>query len=308
MNAMPPTPCVGICKMDEASGLCLGCARTVDEIGEWRDASPDVQRSIWASLAQRRSRLNMQSYRLPWRADEIGAFIEASIEKRAGAWAMGVYGATAEFMIGADEVAEIDRDANAVVARTPRAAIRLLKHPKTIAFAIGQIPGEPAPRAIGLALPRGRVDLPGEAGLTRLGPDAAALKACDADGIWYDLGLGRKATRFSIRCTDQMLEKALDSVSGAALQDILKSVGHDILRGSPNRVIESGLGRVEIFSAVPAPGDISPDGPHTRLLPNLLDLGRDTPPDWDLDPVFAPGAILTLNPGVILADLLPSSR
>jgi uncharacterized protein len=41
-NFFPPpkprpiiTPCIGVCTMDERSGLCDGCARTLDEIARW---------------------------------------------------------------------------------------------------------------------------------------------------------------------------------------------------------------------------------------------------------------------------------
>jgi len=36
----PLTPCVKICRLD-ASGLCVGCRRSADEIMRWRDMSPD---------------------------------------------------------------------------------------------------------------------------------------------------------------------------------------------------------------------------------------------------------------------------
>ncbi|MEM8878798.1 MAG: DUF1289 domain-containing protein, partial [Pseudomonadota bacterium] len=29
------SPCVGLCRLDEATGYCLGCARTGDEIADW---------------------------------------------------------------------------------------------------------------------------------------------------------------------------------------------------------------------------------------------------------------------------------
>ncbi|MHC5540915.1 DUF1289 domain-containing protein, partial [Singulisphaera rosea] len=48
------SPCVGICRMDSTSGLCIGCARTIAEIITWRDASPDTKRRIWAELSSRR--------------------------------------------------------------------------------------------------------------------------------------------------------------------------------------------------------------------------------------------------------------
>ena len=35
MNRRPPSPCNSICKIDPASGWCLGCKRTREEIADW---------------------------------------------------------------------------------------------------------------------------------------------------------------------------------------------------------------------------------------------------------------------------------
>jgi uncharacterized protein len=36
----PPleTSCIDVCEMDGASGLCIGCGRTLDEIAQWAAA------------------------------------------------------------------------------------------------------------------------------------------------------------------------------------------------------------------------------------------------------------------------------
>jgi uncharacterized protein len=31
------SPCIGVCSMDDLTGLCLGCYRTLDEIQNWWD-------------------------------------------------------------------------------------------------------------------------------------------------------------------------------------------------------------------------------------------------------------------------------
>jgi predicted Fe-S protein YdhL (DUF1289 family) len=43
--------------MDEASGLCVGCARTLDEIAAWSVLDDDARRAILAALPARRGRL-----------------------------------------------------------------------------------------------------------------------------------------------------------------------------------------------------------------------------------------------------------
>jgi predicted Fe-S protein YdhL (DUF1289 family) len=47
------TPCVDICEIDTASGLCKGCSRTIDEIASWPQLSPEERRGIMAILPDR---------------------------------------------------------------------------------------------------------------------------------------------------------------------------------------------------------------------------------------------------------------
>ncbi|MGA4110773.1 DUF1289 domain-containing protein [Ralstonia pseudosolanacearum] len=47
------SPCINVCKMDGARGLCIGCMRTLDEIAAW-SALPDAARvAIWRQLPER---------------------------------------------------------------------------------------------------------------------------------------------------------------------------------------------------------------------------------------------------------------
>ncbi len=52
---MIASPCIDVCQMDEASGLCLGCARTLAEIGAWGAAGDDERLMILAAVARRRA-------------------------------------------------------------------------------------------------------------------------------------------------------------------------------------------------------------------------------------------------------------
>jgi predicted Fe-S protein YdhL (DUF1289 family) len=49
-----PSPCVSVCRMDEGTGLCLGCRRTIEEIRDWIILSPDEKRAVLARIAERR--------------------------------------------------------------------------------------------------------------------------------------------------------------------------------------------------------------------------------------------------------------
>jgi predicted Fe-S protein YdhL (DUF1289 family) len=49
-----PSPCISVCVMDEPSGLCAGCYRTLAEIAGWIDFSPAQRRAIIGELSARR--------------------------------------------------------------------------------------------------------------------------------------------------------------------------------------------------------------------------------------------------------------
>ena len=48
-----PSPCNNVCRIDNASGLCEGCLRTIDEVVAWGTSSDDDRRAVWAQLKQR---------------------------------------------------------------------------------------------------------------------------------------------------------------------------------------------------------------------------------------------------------------
>lgn len=48
-----PSPCIGVCRMVPASGLCEGCLRTIDEIRTWRAADDASKRAVWRLIRAR---------------------------------------------------------------------------------------------------------------------------------------------------------------------------------------------------------------------------------------------------------------
>lgn len=49
---MLPSPCIKVCRME--GPFCVGCLRTLDEIGRWGRVSEMEQRAILAAVADRR--------------------------------------------------------------------------------------------------------------------------------------------------------------------------------------------------------------------------------------------------------------
>ena len=50
-----PSPCITVCQVDDATGCCIGCYRSIDEIREWPILSADEKRAVLARIAERKS-------------------------------------------------------------------------------------------------------------------------------------------------------------------------------------------------------------------------------------------------------------
>ncbi len=61
MSAIPiKTPCVKVCFVDPAAGLCVGCFRTMNELARWTKYSDAEREAILAALPQREARYAAQ--------------------------------------------------------------------------------------------------------------------------------------------------------------------------------------------------------------------------------------------------------
>lgn len=49
------SPCIGICRMQPATGLCEGCHRTLDEIAAWSQLGDPQRLAVWRLVRQRRA-------------------------------------------------------------------------------------------------------------------------------------------------------------------------------------------------------------------------------------------------------------
>ena len=53
--SMVASPCVDVCVMDEANGLCRGCYRTLDEVARW-SVMRDAEKRVVIALLDTRKR------------------------------------------------------------------------------------------------------------------------------------------------------------------------------------------------------------------------------------------------------------
>jgi predicted Fe-S protein YdhL (DUF1289 family) len=51
----PASPCISVCQMDNKTGYCIGCLRTIDEIRDWIISTPDERHLILARIAERKA-------------------------------------------------------------------------------------------------------------------------------------------------------------------------------------------------------------------------------------------------------------
>lgn len=282
-----PSPCVGICRIDAATGYCLGCARTTDEIAQWSEAADDERLLVWSSLPGRFTALGQVLMRLPWAPTEILAFVARSLRRNSGTWCLGCHGGVAELAVAEGDTSAVSVDGTTVTARTAGGALRLTIGERVRALAVRRDPTTEALRAILLVMPLARASLPVAAGLAALGPDRDAVEPADREAPLFDLGLGRSEMRFCVRPSGAELAALLEQAAGTALRDLLGRHGSTLIRASPTRVIETAIGRAEIHTPIAASGDPPPAGPHTHLLPDSLALARATAPGIEVPPAYA---------------------
>ncbi|PKO45833.1 MAG: DUF1289 domain-containing protein [Betaproteobacteria bacterium HGW-Betaproteobacteria-22] len=49
------SPCIGVCSMNEDTGFCFGCYRTVQEIKDWWNMAPADQKNLLSVLESRQN-------------------------------------------------------------------------------------------------------------------------------------------------------------------------------------------------------------------------------------------------------------
>jgi predicted Fe-S protein YdhL (DUF1289 family) len=48
------SPCIDVCRIDSATGLCAGCLRTIGEIIRWVEYTPAERRDVLLEIARRK--------------------------------------------------------------------------------------------------------------------------------------------------------------------------------------------------------------------------------------------------------------
>jgi hypothetical protein len=202
------------------------------------------------------------------RRSETVALIAEHLENPDTQWSLGTFGGIAEFSRDADEDAVVDLDTLSAV--TPRGGIRISPLEQLRPFASESIGKLGWNHRVSLCLPEETCTMHRRAVLTEIGPDDAPLREEDRGGVLFDLGLDVLQTDLCVRAADPAVIAELRGCAGRPAFDPASPAMRIILAANPHRVFLSRVGRAEVYQPIPMPGGKSPAGPHTHVLPKLI--------------------------------------
>lgn len=204
--------------------------------------------------------------------------IHTYLDDPKASWTVGIFGALAEFHRDVGEAVQIDMDERGGRVTTARGAVRISLPPrvKPVAYEVpSKRPGVWI-QGVAICLPEVDATLPAPSGvLTEIGEDPDPARPEDRAGRLFDLGLGGAFARICVRTADGELMTALRRGCGQPFLTHANPGLGAVLCASPHRVFQSAIGRIEVYGPIPSPDETTPDtGPHTHILPELLNHGR----------------------------------
>ena len=125
--------------------------------------------------------------------------------------------------------------------------------------------------------------------LKEIGKDENALEKKGAEQLLFDLGVGLENCNFCVRTDDKNLISMMRAYLGEKVATPNHPLLKSIIENSPTRVVTSKTARVEVYQKIAQTR--TPAGPHTHLLPKLLNK-EITQPNKNKIP---PGELPVLN-------------
>ena len=219
-------------------------------------------------------------------------------------FSVGGFGALAEFH---DAEAEPEQsNGNQLCRSSPRGALRIELSGRERALAY-EVRAEHAERwqcGIGIIGDSAASRMSGRTALTELDVDHNAVRASDRSMRLFDLGAGMPHVDFCVRTDDHTLIETLRRYAGKTVIASGHAALEAIIDSSPHRVVTSRIARIEVYQRIDR--HQTPPGPHTHLLPDLLNHRRTHSANVPLPKDTAP--LLTLHPENPLVDALGRER
>ncbi len=230
---------------------------------------------------------------------KIKAVLKQHLNQASSGFSIGSFGAIAEFHRSSEEPIIIDNTGQ-LTMMTKRGAIQLKIPDNTYPIAYEAISKNKQRWQQGLAfcLPKAEAGMSRRKGLTELGADKEAIDNTQAEAILFDMGIDAYNIDFCIRTKEKELIKLLRQFEGVPYEKLSDTLKTKIIKASPCRVVQSKLGRIEIYQVIGQ--EKTPQGPHTHLLPKLFSKKRTHSANTPIPENFAP--CLTLHPGNPLVD------
>jgi hypothetical protein len=201
-------------------------------------------------------------------AANIDRLLAAQLADPATNWSLGTFGAIAEFMRDSHE--PVVMETAELSAVTDRGGIRLRPVAELRLVASEGATRESWSQRVALCLPEDRCAMNRRGVLTEVGPDLEAIRETDRDAVLFDMGLDVLQADVCVRVSDHDLAEGLRTCCGRSLFASGNPAMGMILAASPHRVFIGRIGRVEVFQPIPPANGKSPVGPHTHVLPKLL--------------------------------------
>lgn len=220
------------------------------------------------------------------------------------AFSMGGFGALAEFCEPLSSVTT--HGDNEVIVSSTRGAMSLRWHAYYGVLAYEALSADPKKWQCGILIyaPHQLAKSSQRSTVTELGPDVNALDKNAKGHSLFDIGVGLSNVDFCVRTNDVELKSILRANIGKSITAIGHKALEAIIDCSPNRVMISRGGRIEIYQ--PIDRHQTPVGPHTHLLPDLLRVRRTHSASIPLPRNNVP--LLTVHPENPLTDDLGHDR
>jgi hypothetical protein len=203
------------------------------------------------------------------RLNDIEHVLRCELLNPSSSFSIGCFGAIAEFHRSADE-ALTDFAPDRLTVATARGALRIDLKASIIALAYETLSGRPGrwQHGVVFCLPQSDAAKNARSALTELGPDNHAIHVQNEQDVLFDMGVAAQNIDFCIRTSSPELLQVLRANLGRSIFDADNPTMAAILDANPHRIVLSALGRCEVYQAIGR--ELTPEGPHTHVLPKLL--------------------------------------
>jgi hypothetical protein len=257
--------------MNADGSLCTGCGRTSQEIRDWPAYDGARKLEVFQELPGRRKETGYGVPILGHPMAVLDRVILGALDDPKAQWAIGLPGAAAEFNGGDGALLQARLWEYGGEVRGGLGGVRVvLDHGAQKIKIIGEPDGNGMVSRLHLCLYTRKAAMSGRRTLTEIGPDVEALRTGDRQGILFDLGLALPFIDYCVRVDDPDLVRRLRGLAGRAVVGGDGSILEILAAASPHRVLLTRMGRVEVWSPIPAPGMAPPEGPHSHLDPTQL--------------------------------------